>query len=297
MSRLRAYLQLVRLPNIFTAIADIAAGYWLFSGTEHGSLTFAAIAGSSACLYAGGIVFNDICDIDVDRQERPNRPLPSGQITVGHARLMGIILMLAGIAIPLLLFIRNLAPLRTFVTALLLTVAILGYDFRAKSTAAGPLAMGLCRVLNLYLGMSLFWSPAMQWPAWALLSFFLYVTSFSYFGRDEARISAASRLKLGAAGIFAAIAVVGFFSAPRMSEDTFTLVLWLAFAVHIGRMTLRALRNPQPDSIMYAMKTFILCIILFDAVMVSSGQDWPPVLVVLSLLLPAVFAGRFLYST
>jgi hypothetical protein len=157
--------------------------------------------------------------------------------------------------------------------------------------------MGLCRALNLYLGMSPFWSPAMQWPALAILAFFMYVTSFSYFGRDETRTSTQSRLKLGAVGIFASIAVIGFFSAPRMSQDTFTLVLWLALAVHLGRITLRAVRNPQPNSIMYAMKTFIFCIILFDAVIVSSGQDWPPVIVVLSLLLPAVFTGRFLYST
>ncbi|MGC1931092.1 MAG: UbiA family prenyltransferase [Candidatus Nitrosopolaris sp.] len=36
---------------------------------------------SSALLYISGIVFNDYFDIEVDRKERPFRPLVSGIIT------------------------------------------------------------------------------------------------------------------------------------------------------------------------------------------------------------------------
>jgi 4-hydroxybenzoate polyprenyltransferase len=56
MSRLRAYAQLLRLPNLFTALADIALGAWvastLFAVPPPGRwwLTFTLLLAASACL-------------------------------------------------------------------------------------------------------------------------------------------------------------------------------------------------------------------------------------------------------
>ena len=80
-SRLLAYLQLFRLPNVFTAMADIAMGFWftqpMFSVRMR--LVFALLLLASSLMYTAGMVLNDVFDLEIDRQERRSRPLPSGQ--------------------------------------------------------------------------------------------------------------------------------------------------------------------------------------------------------------------------
>ena len=86
-SPVRDYLQLVRLPNLFTAVADVAMGFFvaqpLLAERRLGMWEWAALgtlAAASVLLYAAGVVLNDWFDLEIDRQERPERPLPSGRI-------------------------------------------------------------------------------------------------------------------------------------------------------------------------------------------------------------------------
>src|SRR6188472_522772 len=66
-----AYAQLVRLPNVFTAMADI-----VLAGAATGAIldhfaSFVCILLSSSLLYMGGMVWNDWFDVKQDRRERP----------------------------------------------------------------------------------------------------------------------------------------------------------------------------------------------------------------------------------
>jgi len=60
----RAYVELLRLPAVFTAMSDLAMGF-LFT---HASLqpwpVFAALWLSSSSLYLAGMVLNDVLDAD-----------------------------------------------------------------------------------------------------------------------------------------------------------------------------------------------------------------------------------------
>ena len=40
-------------------------------------------------IYAAGIVLNDVFDYEIDRVERPGRPLPSGRVSRGSRRRSG----------------------------------------------------------------------------------------------------------------------------------------------------------------------------------------------------------------
>src|SRR5260370_8225178 len=83
-SSLRAYAQLLRLPNVFTALADICLG-WLAALAAGAPLTrwpsFAFLMCASAALYSAGMVWNDFFDIEQDQRDRPFRPFPSCRIT------------------------------------------------------------------------------------------------------------------------------------------------------------------------------------------------------------------------
>ena len=70
-SRLLALLQLIRAPNVFTAIADIAMGVLVVSPTLSSWPGFVALGLASAALYSAGMVLNDICDFEVDSRLRP----------------------------------------------------------------------------------------------------------------------------------------------------------------------------------------------------------------------------------
>jgi hypothetical protein len=65
----RAYAQLVRLPNVFTAFADIGLGIlatWQLLPEMLPSNWFwsaLCLLAASGCLYCGGMVFNDVFDV------------------------------------------------------------------------------------------------------------------------------------------------------------------------------------------------------------------------------------------
>ena len=119
---LASYLELLRLPNVFTAVADVAMGFffvavplnqhagmiipgcaWAFSDDPQRSLlpigmwTLGLLAAASALLYSAGMVLNDVFDVELDREEQPDRPLPSGRISLGSARWLGWQLLTLGI--------------------------------------------------------------------------------------------------------------------------------------------------------------------------------------------------------
>src|SRR2546423_729181 len=93
----RTYAQLVRLPNVFTALADICLGAAATGALFERWPVFALLLPASAFLYCGGMVWNDVFDVEQDRRERPFRPLPSGRITRRLAALLGAALLILGV--------------------------------------------------------------------------------------------------------------------------------------------------------------------------------------------------------
>src|SRR5215210_5994394 len=98
------FARLLRLPNVFTALADIGLGLCATAALSPGSVNddFAWKAGllllASGMLYSAGMVWNDYFDLAEDRRDRPFRPLASGRISIRTARFIGIVLLIAGVA-------------------------------------------------------------------------------------------------------------------------------------------------------------------------------------------------------
>jgi len=181
---------LIRLPNLLTVPGDPVAGFLLASsGAPHlcAPLALAAAAGASLCLYAFGLILNDLMDVETDSRERPERPLPAGEITVPQARMAAVAMALSGL---------NLA-LGAGRPALLIAAALAGvivlYDAALKRVPVlGLCAMGLCRGLSLLLGAvaarpELFSHPvAADVPVFiAAAGLTLYVIGFSAVAKRE----------------------------------------------------------------------------------------------------------------
>src|SRR3954454_561143 len=207
MTSLRPYLQLVRLPNLPTALADICLGALATQSLPGRWLPFVLLLLASACLYSGGMVWNDFFDLEQDRRERPFRPLPSGDITPRQAGLCGTALLGAGVLFALVAGALLAAPARSALLAAGLVGAILLYDSWLKRTWAGPLGMGLCRFLNVLLGVSV--AGTLAWPQGSHLALVvgLYIVGVTWFARTEARVSSQGALAGAAAVMFLPLAL------------------------------------------------------------------------------------------
>jgi len=165
-----ACAQLLRLPNAFTAMADPLAGWFAIGGgVPAWKLPLLVVA--SACLYTSGIVFNDLFDYDLDCVEHPERPLPSGAVSLKTAWVLGVALMIVGLA---LAGIAGPVPLGI---AVFLAGMIFFYNAWARRIAAlRPLVLGSSRFANFLLGMRCFplrlsWMPAVLGVYAGLITF------------------------------------------------------------------------------------------------------------------------------
>ena len=95
--RIFAWLQLVRLPNAFTALADVMMGFLVTHGNLQHAGEFATLCCTSLSFYWAGMVLNDVYDVEIDRRERPERPIPSGRISLATARFVGYVLLFNGL--------------------------------------------------------------------------------------------------------------------------------------------------------------------------------------------------------
>jgi 4-hydroxybenzoate polyprenyltransferase len=310
-----AYLQLVRLPTVFTAMADIILGYVLThqyivgpDGWNQPEKFFGLLV-SSCCLYMAGMVFNDVFDRKQDSLERPHRPIPSGRISVTSATVLGTLLMIAGLAAAATVTRISLQ------VACLLVVAILAYDGLLKRTPLGPLAMGTCRFLNVLLGASdqghwLVSGLLVRPQLLAAIGLGIYIVGVTVFARTEARTS--SRWQLGLAQLLfnsgiavLAVLVVSWPVAawPPGKTSQVSLAMLAVIAFTLNRRGFAALLDPSPAKVQTTIKLLLLSYVMLDATLVywkfSDGGPYGTghALLTAALVLPAILLARFIPMT
>jgi hypothetical protein len=141
----RAIVELVRAPAALSVPGDSLAGA-AAAGWPFGRRSI-ALSASAVCLYWAGMALNDYADRDLDRLERPERPIPSGRISPRFALGLAAGLTAAGVGI------AGVAGGREALgVAVPLAATVWAYDLVLKSTPAGPVAMAAARTLDVLLG-------------------------------------------------------------------------------------------------------------------------------------------------
>ncbi|MBI3409792.1 MAG: UbiA family prenyltransferase [Planctomycetes bacterium] len=303
MSRVLDYARLLRVPNAFTAMADICLGALATGALPERWLQFALLLLSSVALYCSGIVWNDYFDLAQDQRERPFRPLASGRVTLGAAIRLGALLMAAGV------ILAGLADLgadgfrwRSLPLAMVLVGTIFLYDGWFKKTYIGPAAMGACRFLNLLLGLSVASGGTGAWGIALGLVVGLYIAGVTLFARTEASISKPVVLLIGAglmlSGLLLALTVPNLaqYGGFRVHSAILFPYLLAAFGFYIAVPVVRAIQNPLPRNVQAVVKRAVLGLVLLDAVLATSLAGLIGLLLVV-LLVPAYVLSRWIYVT
>lgn len=303
-----AWARLVRLPNLATAAADSLAGFLVvarLTALDRPPAACGLAVLASLAFYAAGMVLNDLCDVEIDRVERPERPLPSGTITGRQAAIVGSLLLAGGTAAACGAAVVADSPWPAVVAAAL-AAAIWLYDRHLKATVAGPAVMGACRGLNWLLGMTAAGGPAAP-HQWAIpVGMSLYVSGITLFARDEATRSRRATLAVGAVVMAVGLAAAaGFVWLPRLTgvsrtaslpADTW-LACWALLAAWVLRRVGLAVAGPTPTAVRAAVGNAIMAIITLDAALVLAARGPRWALVVLGLLPWFVLGRRFIPPT
>ncbi len=292
------FARLARPANLPTAAADILAGIAITLFLENievlrflkeNWIDVLSLIFSSIALYAGGVVFNDVFDAELDAIERPERAIPSGLIPKRHAVYFGLFLMVLGIA---LAFNSNVLAGGISVA---LTIAILTYDAYFKQFGfAGPLNMGICRGLNLLLGMSIV-SVISNW--YISLVPVVYIFAITLISRGE--VHGDNKKHIIWASVLYTIVIASItFVVLEQTDKFLTLIPFLIlFGFLIFSPLIRAYKENSPKNIKKAVISGVLSLVVMNACWVAGFSSWYLALAVLLLLPLSILLSKLFAVT
>ena len=258
-TRLWDFATLARPANLVTAAADVLAGAAIAGVLDY---RVAILVVASMSLYAGGVVLNDAFDAGLDATERPERPIPAGRVGRHEAFLLGALLLLSGVVLAAVA-----GPLPTAIAAGIALTAF-AYDAWAKSVAwlaAG--AMGLCRALNLLLGLAL--APAaLAADAWVAVLSFAYVATLIWLGRGEVHGGTRSAPTLATLVAIGVAVVIAAFAVIR--DNLIGVVFVGLYALAVLPTFVAAMIEPQASRLRRAVKSGVLALIVLDATLAAA---------------------------
>lgn len=292
---LKDYLRLLRPANIITSITDVLAGISL-SGIffiDQPRIALDAIVllcVSTIGLYGGGIVFNDIFDASLDKIERPERPIPSGIISVQQAFIVGTFFFVVGIVAAF--FVNFIAGC----LAVFIVLAALFYNKWGKHHAIlGPPNMGLCRGLNLLLGVSIL--PNQVVAIWYIaLVPILYIGAITLISRGE--VSGSTKKPLLVAACLYAVVISAIGALANHNQHFFlTATALLIFSWMVYSPLWKAIKNSSGKNIRKAVKAGILSLIIMNAGWALASGVFLLAAIMLLMLPLSMWLGRFFAVT
>ncbi|WP_434620953.1 UbiA family prenyltransferase [Azospirillum sp. B2RO_4] len=278
--RPRAALILGRVSNLPTVLSNAMAGIALAGVGTLDGMAGAGFGGDIAraaivlaLFYVGGMYLNDAFDAKIDARERPGRPIPRGDASLGAVFAAGLILIALGIAL------AALSGVEAGLCGGLLAGAILLYDALHKRTAAAPAIMGLCRLLSYVTAAAIAGGGALA--PWMLLGaggLFCHVVGLTFAARQEAYDRLDNAWPLAVLAVPLAGAAWAALGSPA------ALVLWAALAAATGWAVHRLFRR-APGDVPRAVAVLIATIALYDAVLIAAAGSGAAAPLVLSAAL------------
>lgn len=289
----RAYLELVRIPAVFSAPSDVLAGLALAAafGAALAPTTIVLLLVASVAVYCAGMAANDVFDATIDAQERPGRPIPSGRVPLRAAWTLVLGLQALGLALG-----AAVGP-PAFAAVGFTVVCTYAYNALLKDSPLGPWTMGACRYGNAAIGLSVAGWPSLTLPWLIPLSTLAYTAAVTFVSRHE--VDGAARADLR--GPFAALLVLA------LAPTAWTLAgpLPVTWAAALPLLTLvwligplrRAWAHPTAGSVRGVVMAGIYGIALTNACLAAAAGGFWQAALAAGLLVPGRAFGRWFYAT
>lgn len=179
MALLRIFFSLanvIRLPLCLVALICVIEGYWLAINrfaSPNLTVWMAAFAAGSAIGFANAN--NDIFDIETDRVNHPNRPIPSGKLSIEEVKSLSYILCL------ITLFCSFLAGRQMMIiTAIALGLSLFYNMWAKRIPILGKLIVAFLSSLTIATGY--FIIPNADFPLIPFLSMLLFLLARDFLG-------------------------------------------------------------------------------------------------------------------
>lgn len=258
-------LKLSRASLAPSSAADALAGYAVAAGALGlASWSQSAIllaVGCSLALFLFGMALNDLSDQKKDARGRPDRPLPSGAVSVRSAWIYA--LSLAGFAL-LVVFLRGDRTPQILVVTMLVTIVTYN-RLPGHGGVAGPILLGLVRGQNLCLGAAIGGAVGAAFLPAALYALFIAAVSFAARMEDGEvpyrRTGLIQRIRLAEA---AAIAVP-IVATGKVQVIPLAISAYLVFRIERAMRQAVSVDPPPPPALPRLIGACLGSIVLLDA--------------------------------
>ncbi len=284
-------MSLGRVSNLPTVWTNVLAGVVLAGGSVFDHRLPPLLLALSLC-YVAGMYLNDAFDRRFDAQHRPERPIPSGQVTATMVFVLGFVMLAAGIGA--LAWVgygfANGTEWRPVVAGLALGSTIVLYDWYHKSNPFSPVVMGLCRML-VYVTAA--YAVVASPPARVLVGAALllsYLVGLTYIAKQEHLGRIANLWPLLFLALPVAWGAQAALTGVIVAGCAVLFLLWTLFALSF-------LRRRQAGDVPRAVGYLLAGICLWDALVIAAaGQPGVSVLA-LGLFALTLVLQRFISPT
>jgi 4-hydroxybenzoate polyprenyltransferase len=263
---LATLLKLGRVSNLPTIWTNVLAGTVL-AGGEWRDQRIAVVLLAMSLFYVGGMYLNDYFDRAIDRRERPERPIPAGEVSATTVAAIGFGML--GVGVALLAMAGTVAAL----AGVLLAAAVVGYDLFHKGFVLSPLVMGLCRAL-VYVAAAVAATGAVSAAVViASLALLAYVAGLTYSARQESLDRVGNLWPLVVLSAPLVLALPAFRHGALAVLVYVALIGWTAYAIYL------LAKRPFAGAVPRAVGFLIAGISLVDAALLAAAGAILPALV------------------
>jgi 4-hydroxybenzoate polyprenyltransferase len=263
--KLATALSLGRISNLPTVWTNVLVGVVLAGGlASNGRLPLLLVALS--LYYVAGMFLNDAFDREFDARNRPERPIPSGQVSATEVFVWAFGMLLTGTA--LLAWVgygfEPFTQWRPVLAGAALAGAIVFYNARHKDNPLSPLVMGVCRML-VYVTAGFAVShllPADLYVAAVVLLCYLIGLTFAAKQEHLNRLGAVWPLAFLAVPVIYGATLVP--AVPLVLLPLGLLLAWILYALFL-------LRRRSKGDVPRAVVSLIAGISLVDAMLLSGS--------------------------
>jgi len=273
LSNWEAWVQILRVSNAPTIISNVLVGIAL--AIQSHNIEYSHLKNPPPldfikpalivsiillCIYFGGMILNDAFDVSLDKERRPERPIPQGIITAKTAWSTGLCLL----AVSILFSLR--INVETIVSTCMLSACVLLYTFLHHRMISSIVLMGVCRALVYVTAFTAFFSIFPTQLIGYCIAIAVYTGLLTCIGKSEHLNNSKNTLLLCLMYLNAIIPAFLFGSAFSLHWFVlFVFICWITLAIRYFNV----LRLPKQG-----MHTLLSGFCLLDCVFLATMQEY-----------------------